>query len=119
MLKSIGEFNGKTVYNVKFDNLTDLYDYLKSNPEVNKRIFVSQASIENEQSFSDRDVGDDYSADSLHIVRSLCGRELGLSCLRAGKFCEAKKSVLQIGLQYALLIVTEEAGPQSPEALCT
>ena len=50
MLKSIGEFNGKTVYNVKFDNLTDLYDYLKSNPEVNKRIFVSQASIENEQS---------------------------------------------------------------------
>ena len=52
MQKSIGEFNGKTVYNVKFDNLTDLYDYLKSNPEVNKRIFVSQASIENEQSFS-------------------------------------------------------------------
>ena len=36
MKLSIDKKNGMTIYNVKFDNLADLYYYLKSNPRVNK-----------------------------------------------------------------------------------
>lgn len=41
----------RTVYNLRFSNLTDLYDYLKSNPEVNTRVFSSQASLKSDRDF--------------------------------------------------------------------
>ena len=34
-----------------FSNLNDLYNYLKSNPDVNYKIFREQASLNNESSF--------------------------------------------------------------------
>lgn len=40
------------VYNIKFRNLTDLYDYLKSNPKVNTKVFTRQASIKNDTLFA-------------------------------------------------------------------
>ena len=39
------------IFRYNFYNLTDLYDYLKSNPEVNSRIFGIQASIKNDEEF--------------------------------------------------------------------
>lgn len=39
--------NGSKIYNVKFYNLTDLYDYLKNNPTVNTEIFKECASSDN------------------------------------------------------------------------
>ena len=51
MQRDIYEKNGYTVYNVRFANLTDLYDYLKSNPEVNTRIFSKQSSLKSDTSF--------------------------------------------------------------------
>lgn len=40
------------IYNIKFRNLTDLYDYLKSDPKVNTAVFKRQASIKNDCDFS-------------------------------------------------------------------
>lgn len=40
-----------TIYNIRFFNLTDLYEYLKENPEVNTRIFTRQASLKTNQDF--------------------------------------------------------------------
>ena len=40
------------VYNIRFRNLTDLYDYLKSNPKVNTKVFTRQASIKNDVLFA-------------------------------------------------------------------
>lgn len=40
-----------TIYNVRFSNLTDLYEYIKSNPEVNTRVFSSQSSLKDNPSF--------------------------------------------------------------------
>ena len=40
------------VYNISFSNLTDLYDYLKSEPSVNSKVFSRQASLKNDASFS-------------------------------------------------------------------
>ena len=40
----------RTIYKYNFSNLTDLYDYLKTNPEINKNIFRQQASIEGKES---------------------------------------------------------------------
>ncbi len=37
--------NGKTIYNLRFANLTDLHDYLAQNPRVNRRVFERQASL--------------------------------------------------------------------------
>lgn len=45
--------NNKTIYNVYFDSLADLYYYLKSDPPVNNDIFYNdQASINGEHSFA-------------------------------------------------------------------
>lgn len=52
MKKSITNQQGKTVYNLKFFGIKDLYDYLKSNPEVNTRIFSEQASLREDRNFS-------------------------------------------------------------------
>ena len=41
-----------TIYKYYFSNLTDLYDYLKSNPKVNDVIFKEQDSILAEEKFS-------------------------------------------------------------------
>lgn len=37
--------NFGTIYKYNFSNLTDLYEYLKSNPRINKNVFKMQASI--------------------------------------------------------------------------
>lgn len=52
MKLSIDRKNGKTIYNVKFDNLADLYYYLKSNPRVNRFIFNEQASLNGSYEFA-------------------------------------------------------------------
>ena len=40
-----------TIYKYNFSNLTDLYNYLRQNPEVNTHIFREQASLENNYDF--------------------------------------------------------------------
>lgn len=40
-----------TIYNIKFSNLTDLYEYLVENPTVNTRVFSSQASLKSDTNF--------------------------------------------------------------------
>ena len=51
------ETKGKsTVYNIRFANLTDLHDYLKSDPVVNRRVFARQASVKNDFEFSGEDL---------------------------------------------------------------
>lgn len=52
MKKFVTEKMGKTVYNMKFFGMKDLYDYLKSNPKVNTRVFSEQASLANDSSFA-------------------------------------------------------------------
>ena len=42
----------KLLYKYNFSNLNDLYNYLKSNPEVNTRIFKKQASLKENNDFS-------------------------------------------------------------------
>lgn len=44
--------NSTTTFKYNFYNLTDLYNYLKSNPTVNTEIFDQQASLENDIEFS-------------------------------------------------------------------
>lgn len=43
---------GDKVYNYSFNNLNDLYNYLKSEPIVNKKIFKKQASVTQKKSFA-------------------------------------------------------------------
>lgn len=43
--------NDYKIYNVKFDSLTDLYDYLKSNPKINKTVFNETASTDKDTNF--------------------------------------------------------------------
>lgn len=45
-----------TVYDVKFDNLADLYYYLKSNPKVNKSFLWEQSSITGSSEFAGADL---------------------------------------------------------------
>lgn len=45
MIKGIEQQGNKTIYNIRFINLTDLYEYLKSSPKVNVRVFSEQSSI--------------------------------------------------------------------------
>lgn len=52
MQDSIEQKGKCKVYNIKFRNLTDLYDYLKSNPKVNTKVFTRQASIKNDTLFA-------------------------------------------------------------------
>jgi len=56
MQNSIEKRGESTIYNIRFANLTDLHDYLQSNPVVNKRIFSRQASIKNDYDFSGEDL---------------------------------------------------------------
>ncbi len=41
----------QSIFKYKFFNLTDLYNYLKTNPEVNYKVFRNQASLNNGSSF--------------------------------------------------------------------
>lgn len=43
--------NGRTIYNLRFANLTDLHDYLVQDPVVNRRVFERQASLSPDFSF--------------------------------------------------------------------
>lgn len=52
MQNSIDRKDEKVIYNIRFRNLTDLHDYLMSNPNVNKRVFTRQASLKNDSDFS-------------------------------------------------------------------
>jgi len=45
----ISKRNGKTVYNVLFSSVTDLYNYLKSNPKINKKVFDELSSIKKDK----------------------------------------------------------------------
>jgi len=50
---SLVKLNEKsTLYKYNFSNLNDLYNYLKSNPTVNTRIFKKQASLKEESEFN-------------------------------------------------------------------
>lgn len=51
MVTEIENKNGYRVCNVRFSNLTDLYDYLKSDPKVNSRVFRRQASLSSDTDF--------------------------------------------------------------------
>lgn len=51
MQTEIKRENGNRIINIKFANLTDLYDYLKSNPVINRRIFSSPASLSADDHF--------------------------------------------------------------------
>lgn len=42
----------KKIYKYNFSNLTDLYNYLKQNPEVNEKIFYKRASLSNNCDFA-------------------------------------------------------------------
>jgi len=50
MQNNVERKNNSTIYNIRFANLTDLYDYLKSNPVVNKDVFWNQASLNSDTS---------------------------------------------------------------------
>lgn len=52
MLTSTAFNKGRKVYNMKFFGIKDLYDYLKSNPKVNYKIFSTQASMKDDPKFS-------------------------------------------------------------------
>lgn len=51
MVLNIENKNGYKVYNMNFSNLTDLHLYLKDDPEVNKNVFGTQASLDSDTSF--------------------------------------------------------------------
>ena len=51
MVLDIENKNGYKVYNMNFSNLTDLHIYLKDDPEVNSRVFGTQASLDSDTSF--------------------------------------------------------------------
>lgn len=53
----IDKKNKKTIYNIIFSSITDLYNYLKSDPSINKDVFKEISSIKNNSSF----YGDSYS----------------------------------------------------------
>jgi len=48
---AIDRDNPYTTFKYKFSNLNDLYNYLKSEPSVNTRIFAKQASLDSNTSF--------------------------------------------------------------------
>lgn len=52
MRKYITEESGKTVYNLHFFGLKDLYDYLKSNPQINYRVFSILGSMDKDKSYA-------------------------------------------------------------------
>ena len=51
MVTEVEKRDNLKVYNIHFSNLTDLYDYLKSNPKVNTRVFSRQASLTRDRDF--------------------------------------------------------------------
>lgn len=51
MVTEIEKRENYKVYNIRFSNLTDLYDFLKSNPKVNTKVFSRQASLSSDSDF--------------------------------------------------------------------
>ena len=51
MQNEIIKSQGRTIYNLRFANLTDLHDYLRQNPVVNRNVFERQASLNYDYSF--------------------------------------------------------------------
>ena len=51
MQNEIIKNQGRTIYNLRFANLTDLHDYLKQNPVVNRSVFERQASLNLDSDF--------------------------------------------------------------------
>ena len=51
MQNEIIKSQGRTIYNLRFTNLTDLHDYLRQNPVVNRNVFERQASLNSDYSF--------------------------------------------------------------------
>ena len=51
MQNEIIKSQGRTIYNLRFANLTDLHDYLRQNPVVNRNVFERQASLNSDYSF--------------------------------------------------------------------
>ena len=51
MRQEIFKRNDNTIYNIRFANLTDLHDYLQSNPKVNRDVFMKQASLNDDYDF--------------------------------------------------------------------
>ena len=46
----------KTIYKYNFSNLTDLHNYLSSNPTVNRNVFTTQSSVKGSTSFAGADL---------------------------------------------------------------
>lgn len=51
MTEEVIQKEDSTIYNIRFSNLTDLYEYLKENPKVNTKVFSTQASLKRDQDF--------------------------------------------------------------------
>lgn len=45
------EKNKKKIYDIRFDGLYDLHEYLTSNPEVNRKVFYEQSSLDIDEEF--------------------------------------------------------------------
>ena len=48
---TIDNKNGKKIYNVRFSSLTDLYNYLKNKPKINRKVFNELASEDEDTEF--------------------------------------------------------------------
>ena len=57
MKLTIERKNEYTIYNIFFNDLADLYYYLKSNPKVNRSIFTTMSSIDNDYEFAGDNLG--------------------------------------------------------------
>lgn len=51
MVSETEKRGNSTIYNIRFSNLTDLYEYLRENPTVNTRVFSRQASLKTDSDF--------------------------------------------------------------------
>lgn len=45
MRADVNNTRNSRIYNISFHNMTDLYDYIKSNPKINTRVFTRPASM--------------------------------------------------------------------------
>ena len=52
MKLEISRINGDKVYKLNYSSLTDVHDYLKSNPKVNRNVFFTQASKRRDTDFA-------------------------------------------------------------------
>lgn len=99
MKQTIEKVGNKTVYNLYFSNLTDLYDYVKSDPPVNRNVFSQQFSLSNNANFAGAPLSDSieyimggYTKDLnnfLDMVGSLnkdYGQQMEIRTLKKGLF---------------------------------